>query len=202
MGYQDHDRDVLGLAALEAARSDLGVRETEQNWGPRIRQYLETVGISEPAPWCAAAVSTWIREAEQAIGMTGPIVPSPGAKAIGEQFQRADRWMAPWSALRHDIRPGMVAVFDRGVPGAEWRGHVGIVSQVGPDWFLAIEGNTGPAGDRVAEVKHSRDDRSLLGFGVLSGPVPRRPRLPFVLTTIAAIVTITIVLRSSGSRSR
>jgi hypothetical protein len=201
MTYTDAESDVLGLATLEAAKQDLGVKETEPNWGPRIEEYLATVGIAEPAPWCAAALSTWIVEAEDVIGMKGPTVATPGAKALGDQFKKADRWMAPWSALRHDIKPGMIAVFDRGMPGAEWRGHVGVVSLVGPDFFLAIEGNATAKGDQVAEVKHTRDDHTLLGFGVLSGPVPRRPVLPFLLMTAAA-VTGAIYLARTRPRTR
>jgi hypothetical protein len=200
MSYTDPDSDVLGVAALEAAQADLaaGVKETEPNWGPRIAEYLANVGISKPAPWCAAAASTWMMEAEQAIGMTGPVIPSPGAKALGSQFQKGDRWMAAWSALRNDIQPGMVAVFDRGMPGAEWRGHVGIVSQVGPDFFYAIEGNATPAGDRVAEIKHSRQDRTLMGFGVLSGPVPRRPTLPLLLIPLSLAGALYLAHRKAG----
>jgi hypothetical protein len=189
MSYADAESDVLGLAALAAARADLkaGVVETSPNWSPRIEEYLQTVGISAAEMWCAAAVSTWIVEGEEVIGMTGPVIPSAGAKALGVQFEQADRWMAPWSALRDDIKPGMIAVFDRSIPGKQWRGHVGIVSMAGPDFFLSIEGNSGPKGDRVAENHHSRSDPTLMGFGVLSGPVPRRPILPFVLLSLAAL---------------
>ncbi len=49
---------------IKAAEKDLGVREEGgENCGPRIGTYLKYVGIGTPAPWCAAAVSMWFRDA-------------------------------------------------------------------------------------------------------------------------------------------
>lgn len=201
MSYADTPTDVIGLAALARARADrdLPVVETAPNWGPRIKQYLANVGISAPAHWCAAALSTWIMEAEQATGWKGPIVPSPGAKHIMQQFRRAGRWLQRAKVLPSEVRPGMVAVWDRGTPAAPWRGHVGMVAGVNGGAFSSIEGNATPAGDRVAAVPRSLRDRSLLGFGVLSGPMPRRPLWPVLLVVPPALLG-SILLANGGAQ--
>ena len=182
--------DVLGSITLERARDDLaaGVVETAENWGERIEEYLANVGITEPQPWCAAAVSTWIMEAEAQAEMKGPIIPTPGAQQLMHQFRKAGRWLQAGKVLHSEVRPGMVAVWDRGRPGAPWRGHAGVVSGVDGSGFLAIEGNATPQGDRVAEIAHTYKARDLFGFGQLSGPLPRRSVAPFLLTFPPAVV--------------
>lgn len=49
--YRDSD------CVVDVARGELGVRETSANWSPRIKQYLNAVGINRPAYWCAAFVA-------------------------------------------------------------------------------------------------------------------------------------------------
>jgi hypothetical protein len=58
----------------------------------------------------------------------------------------------------------MIVVWHRGAPGA-WTGHVGVVSQADEQRFRSIEGNSGPAGDRVAEMQHHLGEANLLGAG-------------------------------------
>lgn len=48
----------LSERTLHVAASQVGVRETSQNWGPVVRVYLAVAGLFTKAPWCAAFV-TW-----------------------------------------------------------------------------------------------------------------------------------------------
>ena len=50
-------------ALIARAVADIGVTERGENWGPRIQEYLATIGLSAPQPWCLAAIMTWGREA-------------------------------------------------------------------------------------------------------------------------------------------
>jgi hypothetical protein len=159
----------LPAAFLARARRDLaaGVRETAPNDGPRIREMLAAVGVADPANWCAAAVTTWLLDAAWELGVEPPIRGSAGAKALMAQFQRAGRWVSA-DELRRDpslLQPGMVAVWHRGAPGA-WTGHVAVVASatIGTR-FVSIDGNGGPAGDRVADTRRELNDRLFLGVG-------------------------------------
>lgn len=166
---------VFADALLRAARRDLdrGIREDiGKNDGERIRQYFAGSGITPPANWCAAAVTTWIREAALEAGVAPPpIAGSMQAKKIRDQIEEAGQWFDA-DAVRADpsiVRPGMIAVWDRSQPGkpeTSWFGHVGVI--VGPSGggtFPTIEGNSGQMGDRVAAVDRRLDDPKLLGVG-------------------------------------
>jgi hypothetical protein len=159
----------LAAAFLARARADLaaGVRETAPNWGDRIRVMLAAVGVGEPANWCAAAVTTWLREAARELGVDPPIRGSAGAKALMTQLQQAGRWVSA-DELRRDpslLKPGMVAVWHRGAPGA-WTGHTAAVASAAVAMrFASLDGNGGPAGDRVTETPRDLRDPLFLGAG-------------------------------------
>lgn len=159
----------LAAAFLARARADLaaGVREIAPNWGDRIKDMLAAVGVTEPANWCAAAVTTWLREAARGLGVEPPVRGSAGAKALMAQLQQAGRWVSA-EEIRRDpslIQPGMVAVWHRGAPGA-WTGHVAAVASAATgSRFTSIDGNGGPRGDRVDETSRDLNDPLLLGVG-------------------------------------
>lgn len=163
-----------GLASvfLGRARADLdaGVRETAPNDGPRVRGYLAAVGVAEPANWCAAAVTCWLRDAARELGVEPPVRGSAGAKALMAQFQQANRFISAEELRRNPslLQPGMVAFWHRGAPGA-WTGHTAAVASAAAGTrFTSIDGNGGPAGDRVAETPRSLSDPLLLGVGRIS----------------------------------
>lgn len=170
---------TLSDAILVAARADLlaGIREDwGHNDGPMIRKYAALFGAPPGSNWCALAVADWIRRGAALIGVTPPIAGDPSAKATMEQIMSADGCL--WfdaDALRANpalVKPGMVSVWDRSDktrPETAWWGHVGVVSWVAPygGAFKAIEGNSGAASDRVAEMARSLSDARLLGMGWL-----------------------------------
>jgi hypothetical protein len=176
-------RGGFGEALVAAAVADLGVSEDiGQNDGRRIREYFSGSRVKPPANWCAAATTTWIREAARAFGVAPPIPGSLQAKQLRDQIREAARrpeGAARWheaEELRRDpglLRPGMVVIWDRSDPArpeTSWQGHVGIV--VGrPEGrtFATVEGNSGEQGDRVARMSRSLADPRLLGAGALDG---------------------------------
>ena len=161
--------DGLAAAVLARAVADLeaGVRESAPNDGDRIGQYLRACGAAPPAHWCAAAVTAWLREAAVELRASPPIPGSAGAKTIMAQLQQAGRWISAAELLRDPsrLRPGMIAVWHRGDPGA-WTGHVGCVLERGEGTtFASVEGNSGPKGDRVARMVRDLRDPRFLGAG-------------------------------------
>lgn len=170
---------TLSDAILVAARADLlaGIREDwGHNDGSLIRKYAEPFGTPPSSNWCALAIADWIRRGAALLGVDAPIAGSPGAKATMDQIMAANGCL--WfdaDALRANpalVKPGMVSVWDRSDktrPETAWWGHVGVVSWVAlyGSAFKCIEGNSGVAGDRVAEMARSLSDVRLLGMGWL-----------------------------------
>jgi hypothetical protein len=177
-------RGRFGEELVAAALADLrrGVREDlGPNDGRRIREYFAGSRIQPPANWCAAATSTWIREAARAVGVAPPVSGSLQAKELREQIREAARRpgsTARWfevEELRRSpalLRAGLIVVWDRSDPDrpeTAWLGHVGVcVRSAAGRSFEAVEGNSGP-GDRVARMTRSVDDPRLLGAGLLTG---------------------------------
>ncbi|XXY23355.1 peptidoglycan-binding protein [Sorangium sp. So ce216] len=161
----------LGEAMLAQARADLrdGVRESSYNDGKRIQAYFAGTGAAPPDPWCGAAQRDWLRRGGRTLGIEPaklPIQGSVGAKATMRQLQKARRWVDAEEIRRNPelLRPGMIAVWHRGAPGAP-TGHIGAVSvREGRD-FAAIEGNSGQRSDRVAEMPHNVNEPNFLGAG-------------------------------------
>ncbi len=163
-------RASLGLEMLAVATSYLGLKEDagRPNAGPEIDRWLAAVGAGSPNNWCAASIAQWLRVAAASLGVKPPIAGSGGAKATRDQFQAAARWAsaADVRAGKVELRPGMVPVWHRGLPGA-WTGHIGVLETVPVDGvhFGTIEGNSGNTGTEVARMTRRLDDVNLLGFG-------------------------------------
>jgi len=158
----------LARKAAELAARDLNVREQPDgsNDSPRIRQYLFNVGIREPASYCAAAVSTWILEAGNALGVFPRIKTTGGA-------QRLYFLNSKLAIFARDLTPDDVpCVYVENHGGG--LGHAGIVVGFDPETgrFQDISGNTtdkatreGGTGQGVYALdKRSIHDARLLGF--------------------------------------
>jgi hypothetical protein len=52
----DHASSACAQKLIATERGEIGVHEQPlgSNWGSRVREYLDSVGINFPAPWCAA----------------------------------------------------------------------------------------------------------------------------------------------------
>src|SRR5213075_1611331 len=61
-------REVLNLAERE-----LGVREVGSNRGPRVEEYLRSVGLPPGNPWCAAFVWFVVERATDLLQLTNPL---------------------------------------------------------------------------------------------------------------------------------
>lgn len=158
----------FGAAVLSAAQADLGVREDlGKNDGKRIREYFKNFGMGGGQDWCAAAVSTWMKEAGG-----GPIPGGVGARNVGEQFRQAGKWVSKDKITLKDLAPGNIAVWSRGSQDS-WHGHIGVIESSNGKNFVSIEANSGPKSDSVVRNNHSINDGNLLGIGILSNYSPK-----------------------------
>lgn len=173
----------IGLALLQRARADLGVRETAPNTGPRIREYFAPFGLTA-GNWCAVAIAAWLREACAMLGVSMPIEGSASAQATRDQLISAGLFVLACDLTDAHLVPGNIVVWRRGPPPPHpdsWWGHIAVLR--GYDsverMLLTIDGNSGAHGDLVAEMSRTRDDPRLLGVGVLStGHVCAPPWMP------------------------
>lgn len=128
---------------LDKAKSYLGVKEVAPNDGPEVKLFLYSVGITHPAPWCAAFVGYCLTDA-------GAVSPKPSALAL--HYITLQSWK-PETYLYH-WRKGDVFVMRQ---GESWKGHTGFIDSVysldSRLHFVTIEGNTGPQPGSVAQER-------------------------------------------------
>jgi len=141
------DARTKGLeAVLEMARMEIGSMEVPlgSNWGPKVKGYLNSVGINFPVAWCAAFVYYCFQEAAKAAGKTNPCFKTGGvmahwSKTPGKKILIADAVNNP--AL---IKPGQIFIMSFG----GGLGHTGLVESVHGGFMTVIEGNTNDGGSR------------------------------------------------------
>lgn len=121
---------------LHVARSQVGVREVESNWGPVVRLYLKAAGLFSPAPWCAAFV-TWC------------LVESGAVRSKLPKFAASTYWWWKWATDNKRLH-AIPRRGDIGVVNGKSGGHQFAVraSTLGGNLFSTIEGNTNDEGSR------------------------------------------------------
>jgi hypothetical protein len=125
---------------VEAAKKEIGVRESTENSSERIDQYCAYAGINR-APWCAAFVSWCFGQAGYAQPRTAwsPAL-FPAARRVGiPNLQNAE---------------GLVAGIY--IPSLGRVGHCGIIEFVRGDFLVCIEGNTNANGSRNGDGVYRR----------------------------------------------
>lgn len=116
------------LQLVKLAKNEIGVREaTGHNDGPRVEEYLATVGLKKGQPWCAAFIS-WVYVKA---GFRKPL------SGWSPSF-------FPASRLTKTLLPGHVLGIY--MPKAKRIAHVGLIEKLDGDWCLSIEGNTNLSG--------------------------------------------------------
>jgi len=139
----------LAAAVLGVAGKEIGVLEDPlgSNSGPRVNQYLESVGDTGGLSWCAAFVYWCFQEASVTLKVPNPATRTAGALDVwNEAGTRGIRRIAAEDAADHPglVQPGMVFVIATG----GGHGHVGLVEKVDGVVLTTIEGNTNNGGSR------------------------------------------------------
>ena len=122
---------------INALNSQLNVRETLPNQGVMVDKYLHSVGVTIPAPWCAAFVSFNLQQ----LG-----IPNPDSAWSPDYANTKD---IIWTNKKKEgkLLPGDVVTYY--YPHLKRVGHVGFYT--GTDktgYFITIEGNTNGGGSR------------------------------------------------------
>ncbi|MEO4030132.1 CHAP domain-containing protein [Chromobacterium vaccinii] len=143
------------MELVQTAMTQLGVEEQPRgsNDGPKVRQYLQAVGIGFPAAWCMAFVYWCAQRAAEETGAVNPLLKTGGVLRQWNE-RPALRVSAP--------QPGDVFIMDFG----KGLGHTGIVERVDGDKLLTIEGNTNASGGRegYAVCRRVRSAKLCKGF--------------------------------------
>ena len=131
----------LSERTLMVLDSQVGVKESPSNWGPKVSMYLRAAGILTPAPWCAALLTWALLEA----GADRKKLP---------RFAASTYYWWSWArANKRLISKGSKIVRGNfGVWNGKGGGHIfAVVKPVGAYAAETLEGNTNKAGAREGE---------------------------------------------------
>lgn len=150
---------------LAVAAAEVGVMEVPpgSNRGPRVDDYLESVGLDpseDSYPWCAAFVYWSFKKASTQQGDKNPCVCTAGVMDHWNKAGKAGATRLTTKAVIDDfslLKPGLIFVIDTG----EGKGHMGIVEDFRDDRLITIEGNTNLPGDREGVGVFRRTSRKL-----------------------------------------
>lgn len=141
--------NALGLKAVALARQSVGVREEPlgSNWGPYVKIYLASVGLTDPEPWCAAFVNYKIQQAATQLGQKAQWPKTGYCPSIGD-------WARANNAFLSAPVAGCVFLVHSSAEGRYI--HTGFVIAVNDDGTVStVEGNT-------------NDDGSANGIGIFA----------------------------------
>lgn len=131
---------------IAAARAEIGQKESPigSNWGGKIPEYLASVGISTPAPWCAGWLY-WVFN--KALGEQNPL-PRTGYTPLIHRWAKTQKRVIP--AVK--AQPADLVLFY--FPSLRRVGHVAIVGlvQLNIRKVFTIEGNTNTEGAREGHI--------------------------------------------------
>lgn len=150
---------TLSQLVVQLAVADIGVHEEGgNNRGPRVDQYLASVGLDPGYAWCAAFVYFCFRAAAQQLGLVNPVPKTGGVLHMGKMTEPICRAVNP--------APGYVYILDHG--GGV--GHAGIIETVNDDGTITeISGNTNAQGSREgnAVARHTGTSPEAIHGGTL-----------------------------------
>lgn len=162
---------TIGKDALQVAIAEIGVRESPpgSNSGPKVDQYLSSVGLNGGYFWCMAFVHWSFAKAASNNGLPNPWPRDAGCVSAWGKLTRGGKariiTRAEAVAKPGLVEPGMVFIHDYG----RGCGHTGFVRSNNNGALKTVEGNADPQGGsnglEVLEVnRRSVMDRSLKGF--------------------------------------
>lgn len=142
------EKQAVRVMLATALHAQLDVRETAPNSGPEVDCYLRSVGINQPAPWCAAFVSYNLQQFH---------VTHPKSAWSPDYAKEKD---VIWTNKNVIAQPKTGDVVTFYYPHLQRVGHVGFfIERDKSGYFITIEGNTNGAGSREGDgvYKKKRD---------------------------------------------
>jgi hypothetical protein len=166
--------DPLLAAALEAARSQIGIRETagQPNRGAEVDTYIRSCGLdpeeADPTKgyaWCAAFVYWCFDQAAQKTGQANPVPKMTGVMNMwrASKPHRIGDLSAEFNMKA--LRPGSLFVMSFG----KGLGHIGFVERHVGRRLFTIEGNSNNDGSREGLgvfrlARRTVGDAKLIGY--------------------------------------
>ena len=157
---------VDALLSVAFAEEAAKVREVGgENRGPRVEEYLSSLGMPAGSAWCAAFIAWCIMKSR---GLSKPPFWCSGStvtmwQKASRKTSHAESCTPLCDGYRDRVQPGWIMVRARDEEGlAEVRkgnwslGHCGIVHKVDALGFETFEGNTDAGGSREGEGVYSR----------------------------------------------
>lgn len=158
-------------AALLKAIAEINVMESPvgSNDGPRVRQFLASVGLPPGNFWCMAFVHWCFQEAAKDAGIVNPFPKTGGCLNAWNLVKRGSpkRIVSAAAAIANPalVKPGFVFILDHG----GGFGHTGFVRDTTGGALRTMEGNSNPNGSRngigVFDLNRRKvTERELKGF--------------------------------------
>ncbi len=141
---QDDATSIFLREMIIAAKAEVGVREVPEgsNKGPRVKQYLNSVGLDEGYYWCAAFVYFCAQKASTKIGKTNPLVKTAGCL---DHWNNTTAKKITADDAKNNVglvKVGSIFIINHG----SGMGHTGIVTSRDGGLINTIEGNSNPSG--------------------------------------------------------
>lgn len=139
--------------ALEIALAEEGIREVpiNSNRGPRVEEYLASVGLDGGYSWCAAFAYWCIREAaERANRREVPFIKTAWTPSIWTWAKKQESFVHPDEVIdsKKQVDPGSLFLLRGTVNGTARVKHVGFVVSADGPMINTVEGNTNKRGSR------------------------------------------------------
>lgn len=130
---------------VAAARKELGVTEVNySNSGPRVNQYLASVGLGPGHPWCAAFVHWACDQAKVPESVWDGLANKAYCPAI-------ESWARSKGILQTTPQRGDFMLLQMWDNDGQYSGHIGIVEAVNGGEIHTLEGNTSPQGSNGSD---------------------------------------------------
>ena len=135
-----NDRPPLIKETLRIAHNEVGVKEVPpgSNSGPRVNEFLKSIGLRGGYPWCGAYVYWSFEQASAKLNRVNPL-PRTGScmdhwnKTNGEKITSQQVLTNPKL-----IKPGDIFIISR----KGGKGHTGIIYDIFGDTLVTVEGNS------------------------------------------------------------
>jgi hypothetical protein len=143
---QPQQKTDIATAALATAIKQIGVREKPEgsNDGPEVSQYLASVGIRSPAPWCMSFVYWAHSTTAKANDTVNPLYKTGGCLMQWQKTKCKKVSIADAIANPELVTPGAIFIIDHG----SGKGHTGFVRKIENGIIHTVEGNTNDNGSR------------------------------------------------------
>jgi len=140
--FYSSSQQSIRTELVECANQEVGVQETSENDGPRIKEYIESAGFNKPIPWCGAFLTFIFKD----LNLNYPLLPARAAS-----WTALNAYKNKYEAIEGDIFTIYYSSHGR-------VGHVGLIETTDADYIYTVEGNTN---NNILDAAISAPDASI-----------------------------------------